>query len=167
MKPPHRDTAEEGTSPGSPFGPRLRPAEARDHRAVAAIVDAAYDRYVAGMGKKPGPMLDDYADLISRGRVTVLDSAEGVCGLVVLIPEDEAMLLDNVAVAPSVHGRGFGRMLIEFAEVAARRAGYTTIRLYTHEIMVENARLYARLGYVETGRGVEAGYRRIYMEKSL
>lgn len=152
--------------PGQP-APHLRPAEARDGRAVAAIVDAAYTPYVARMGKKPGPMLDDYADLISRGRVTVLVTADGVAGLVVLVPEADAMLLDNVAVAPAAHGRGFGRMLIDFAEDAARRSGYTTIRLYTHETMVENARLYARLGYVETGRRDVGGYRRIYMEKTL
>ncbi|MGX1306144.1 ribosomal protein S18 acetylase RimI-like enzyme [Amorphus suaedae] len=151
----------------APTAPRLRPAEARDLAAVTAIVDAAYSPYVARMGKKPGPMLDDYAGLISAGRVTVLDTAGEIAGLVVLVPEAEAMLLDNVAVAPHAHGRGFGRMLIDFAEATARRAGYTTIRLYTHEVMVENARLYVRLGYVETGRREERGYRRIYMEKAL
>lgn len=151
----------------APTAPRLRPAEDRDLAAVTAIVGAAYSPYVARMGKKPGPMLDDYAGLISAGRVTVLDTAGEIVGLVVLLSEADAMLLDNVAVAPHAHGRGFGRMLIDFAEASARRAGYTTIRLYTHEVMVENARLYALLGYVETGRREERGYRRIYMEKAL
>jgi len=150
-----------------PDGPQLRPAGPGDRRAIAAIVDAAYGPYVARMGQKPGPMLDDYAGLISDGRVTVLVADDAVVGLVVLIPEADAMLLDNVAVAPGAHGRGFGRMLIACAEETARRSGYTTIRLYTHEVMVENVRLYGRLGYVETGRREERGYRRIYMEKAL
>ena len=41
------------------------------------------------------------------------------------------------------------------------------VTLYTNEAMVENLQLYPRLGYVETGRGVEEGYRRVYFEKRL
>jgi hypothetical protein len=41
------------------------------------------------------------------------------------------------------------------------RPGYREIRLYTHQTMVENQRLYASIGYEETGRGSEAGYDRV------
>jgi hypothetical protein len=41
------------------------------------------------------------------------------------------------------------------------------IRLYTHERMIENQRLYQGIGYEETGRGYEAGYDRIFMRKPL
>ena len=33
--------------------------------------------------------------------------------------------------------------------------------------MVENQRLYASIGYEETGRGTEAGYDRVFMRKQL
>jgi hypothetical protein len=33
--------------------------------------------------------------------------------------------------------------------------------------MVENQRLYASIGYEETGRGSEAGYDRVFMRKRL
>jgi hypothetical protein len=33
--------------------------------------------------------------------------------------------------------------------------------------MVENQRLYASIGYEETGRGNEAGYDRVFMRKPL
>jgi hypothetical protein len=33
--------------------------------------------------------------------------------------------------------------------------------------MVENQRLYAAIGYEETGRGSEAGYNRVFMRKQL
>jgi hypothetical protein len=33
--------------------------------------------------------------------------------------------------------------------------------------MTENLALYSRLGYVETHRGEEKGYSRVYMEKRL
>ena len=60
-----------------------------------------------------------------------------------------------------------GRRLLAFAEAEALRRGYREIRLYTHQTMVENQRLYASIGYVETGRGTEAGYDRVFMRKQL
>ena len=37
----------------------------------------------------------------------------------------------------------------------------------TNATMVENQRLYASIGYEETGRGTEAGYDRVFMRKQL
>jgi hypothetical protein len=54
-----------------------------------------------------------------------------------------------------------------FVEEEARRQGFGVIRLYTNELMTENIALYSRPGYVETHRGEEKGYSRIYMEKRL
>jgi hypothetical protein len=62
---------------------------------------------------------------------------------------------------------GLGRRLLAFAEAEALRRGYREIRLYTHQTMVENQRLYASIGYEETGRGIEAGYDRVFMRKQL
>ena len=57
--------------------------------------------------------------------------------------------------------------LIAFAERIARDRGLGAIRLYTNEAMTENIALYRRLGFVETGRREEAGFRRVYMAKAL
>jgi GNAT superfamily N-acetyltransferase len=145
----------------------LRVATIEDRPAVEAIVDAAYSHYVLRIGRKPGPMLDDYAILIRDGRVHVIDDGGAVQGLLVLIPEEEAMLLDNVAVAPAAQGLGLGRAMLEFAEQAARDAGFRSIRLYTNEVMTENIALYSRIGYAETHRGEFKGLRRVYMTKRL
>jgi ribosomal protein S18 acetylase RimI-like enzyme len=77
------------------------------------------------------------------------------------------MLLDNIAVVPERQGSGLGRRLLAFAEAEALRHGYREIRLYTHQTMIENQRLYAAIGYRETGRGTEAGYDRVFMRKRL
>jgi ribosomal protein S18 acetylase RimI-like enzyme len=138
-----------------------------DCTAIEALVREAYSPYVARIGREPGPMLDDYAALIAQSRVHVLEEEAGIAGAVVLVPEADTMLLDNVAVSPRAQGRGYGRKLIAFAEEAAREAGYATIRLYTNEAMTENLALYPRLGFVETHRGEEKGFRRIYMAKAL
>lgn len=112
-------------------------------------------------------MGDDYRALIEAGRVHVLEDGGSVAGLAVLVPEADALLLDNLAVAPACHGRGLGRRLLAFAEAAARAAGFARVRLYTNEAMTENIALYGRLGYRETGRGEDKGFRRVFMEKRL
>ena len=145
----------------------IRLAGMKDCPAVEAIVAAAYTPYIARIGHKPGPMLDDYAALIRGQRVYALYNDGVVLGILVLIPETDAMLLDNVAVAPGARGAGFGRSLLEFAERTARGAGYRSIRLYTNEDMAENIALYARIGYAETHRAEEKGFRRVYMTKML
>jgi ribosomal protein S18 acetylase RimI-like enzyme len=119
------------------------------------------------MVQKPGPMLDDYAEHIRQGRVYVIDVDGVPAALLVLIPEDDAMLLDNVAVSPAARGTGLGRQLIQFAERAALAAGYKTIRLYTHVTMTENIELYRRNGFVETHRLVQKGLSRVFMSKRL
>jgi N-acetylglutamate synthase-like GNAT family acetyltransferase len=145
----------------------IRLARAADVAAIAAIVQDAYSIYIARNGKIPGPMRDDYAVLVDAQRVHVLEDGGEIIGLLVLIPEQQAMLLDNVAVTPRAQGRGFGVRLIDFAEQCARAAGFAAIRLYTQDVMTENLALYSRLGFVETHRAEEIGLNRIYMRKTL
>ena len=112
-------------------------------------------------------MSEDYGALIDRGRVHVAACGATVLGLLVLIPQDDAMLLDNVAVSPASQGTGVGRCLLAFAERAAADAGYAFLTLYTNAAMTENVALYRRLGYAETHRAEVKGLRRIYMRKAL
>lgn len=145
--------------------PRL--ATPADVAAIEAIVADAYGHYVARIGRKPGPMLDDYAALVAERRVHVLDHDGTPGALLVLIPQQDAMLLDNIAVSPKAQGTGLGRVLLQFAEAQARAAGFDSIILYTHEMMTENIALYGRIGFVETHRAEEKGLRRVYMRKAL
>ena len=148
--------------------PDFRLATEDDLPVVQGIVRAAYRHYIARIGRMPAPMQDDYAALIAAGRVWVAELAGAVRGILVLIPRGDAMLLDNIAVAPDAQGRGLGRRMLDFAEAAALQAGYGAIRLYTNEAMTENIRLYTRAGYAEeTHRAEEKGLRRVYMRKGL
>jgi GNAT superfamily N-acetyltransferase len=147
--------------------PNLRLASYDDQSAIEDVVRNAYSHYISRIGRAPGPMMDDYGRLIANGRVHVIDRDGMVQGLLVLIPEEDAMLLDNVAVVPSAQGSGLGRQMLEFAERAARDAGYHSIKLYTNEAMTENIQLYSRIGYSETHRAEEKGLRRVYMIKQL
>ena len=145
----------------------FRPAAAPDASKVAELVDAAYGHYVERIGVLPGPMTDDYAEVIGTHRVTVAEQHGAVVGVIVLAVTDEGFLVDNVAVHPGHRGRGLGRALLEFAEAEARRAGFDSIYLYTHEKMTENLALYAKIGYVEYERRSQGAFSLVYLRKQL
>ena len=158
-------------NPGSEAGaldrPALRRAAAEDAAGIAACVHAAYSPYIERIGQPPGPMLDDYDQVVRDHRAHVIEEDGEILGALVLIEKDGGLLLDNVAVLPSRHGEGVGRRLLEHAESEARRLGYRHLDLYTHERMTENIAMYERVGYVETGRRTERGFPRVYMRKRL
>ncbi len=145
----------------------IRLAEPDDVTALSGIVTAAYQKYIERIGKPPAPMLDDYAERV-RGRTAWVAEMDGVvAGLIVLLPQDDHLLLDNVAVNPARQGHGIGRALMAFAEREALRQGYTELRLYTHETMTENLAMYPALGWQETGRGSQSGYVRVFFRKQI
>lgn len=145
----------------------IRPARPADAAAVQRIVAEAYAPLAVRMNKPPAPMLDDYPARIVEGVVEVFEKEGVVVGMIILVDQADALMLENVAVAPEAHGTGVGRRLIDHAEAVARGRGFQRIRLYTHATMVENQTMYTRLGYVETARGQDNGYDRIQFEKQL
>lgn len=145
----------------------IRPAKSVDSSAISDCVYAAFKCYIPRIGKPPGPMLDNYEEVIETHQVFVAVVENSIVGLVALSRQSHCMLLDTIVVHPSFQGNGFGKKLLAHAEQEAKRQGYTEIQLYTHEKMTENKAMYQKLGYVEIERRVENGYRRIYMKKQL
>lgn len=143
----------------------IRPAIPIDVTAVMRIVIDAYAPHALRMDQTPGPMMDDYTGRIAAGQVYV--SGDPIQGVLVLIAAADHMLLDNVAVANDMQGQGLGTQLVQAAMNIARAAGHGTLRLYCHVTMVENMRLYQRLGFVETHRVTEHGLDRVYFEYDL
>lgn len=109
----------------------------------------------------------DYVEKVAQGQVSVAEDAGAVVGLIVLVPEPDHLLVENVAVDPERQGEGIGRALLAFAEDVAREAGTPTLCLYTHVLMTENRALYAHLGYEETHRRTDYGFERVFFAKSL
>jgi ribosomal protein S18 acetylase RimI-like enzyme len=123
----------------------IRPANIADLAAIERIVSDAYQVYIERIGKPPGPMLDDYSAHIRNYTAWVAEVSDQVAGVLILIDETDHLLLDNVAVDPSHHGRGIGRALLNFAEQEAVRRGYSEITLYTREDV-------GKSGYVSRSR---------------
>lgn len=145
----------------------VRRAQPSDATALSELAHAAYEHYVERIGRPPAPMTADYAASIRDDQTWTAYDADGVLGLLVLAPQADHLLLDNVAVHPAAQGRGVGRLLMELADREARRQGYAEVRLYTNEAMTENLAYYPRLGYVETHRAVDGGFRRVYFRKDV
>ncbi len=145
----------------------IRPALQTDVAGITACVEDAYHHYIERIGKKPGPMLESYTEVVSKHQAYVADLQGHIAGIVILIKQADGILLDNVAVHSDFQGRGIGSQLVDFAEASARIQGYSAIELYTHELMTENHQAYLKLGYVEIDRRKVKGYARIYMQKDL
>jgi GNAT superfamily N-acetyltransferase len=155
------------TKSGATSEPSIRLAIAADVPGVARLVDDAYRHYIPRIGRPPRPMLDDYAARVSAGVVWVVDDGDEIVAVVVLLPEADHLLLDNIAVAPARQRTGLGRRLLRFAEAEAARRGYREIELWTNVRMTENRRLYAAIGYEEVDRGTEAVSDLVIMRKRL
>ena len=145
----------------------IEKARIADAEAMLQCVRRAYRHYIDRIGKEPGPMLDDYRARAQQDETYVIRHDSRVTGVLVMVPGDSGILLDNVAVDPDWSGKGLGRELVSFAENRARELGYDEIELYTHERMTENIEMYLKWGYREVRRVREKGYDRVYMAKAL
>jgi N-acetylglutamate synthase-like GNAT family acetyltransferase len=140
--------------------PAIRQANAADLPVINEIITAAYTKYLSRMELAPAPMLRDYAPVVQHGAVWVAGTP--VAGLISLIPEEDSLLIENLAVHPAAQGA-----LMDFAEQQARKLRLSRLTLYTHVVMTENQAIYAHLGYRETARRSEDGYHRVFMQKEL
>ncbi len=144
----------------------IRNAEPEDVPRLGEIALVAYRPYVAAIGREPAPMLADFATLVGEGVVRVACDA-GVAGYAVSYASGPDWHLENIAVDPAIQGQGVGRLLIEDVERLARAAGAAAVELYTNQKMTANLALYPRLGFVETGRGAQDGFHRVFYRKLL
>lgn len=143
----------------------IRPATAADVTAVQAVTSAAYHPYIERIGVVPAPMEADHAADVAAGRVHV--TGDPVVGVLVLVPHEDHLFLDSVAVHPDAAGQGVGRRLLAFVDERARSLGLPEIRLYTNALMWENQRLYPRYGYEMVERRVDGPYDRYHYRKRL
>ena len=112
-------------------------------------------------------MLPGYSHVIVTPRFWVLSTEDQTVGVLVLIPRDDHLLLENIAVFPDFAGSGLGSQLLAQADLEARALGYQELRLYTQGSITENVTLYEAKGWAVTMRGLEGGYERAFMSRRL
>jgi ribosomal protein S18 acetylase RimI-like enzyme len=145
----------------------IRPATPNDFLVIKSIADSAYARYVAAIGKKPAPMVADFAAQISAGHVSVAAEDGLVFGFVVAYAEDGVMHLENIAIDPAYQNMGLGGKLVAHVETHARNKRLPAVELYTNEKMTGNLAWYPAIGFRETGRREENGFNRVFFRKDL
>lgn len=138
---------------------------------TVAGISAGVSEPVAGLSGGAGELTSAGGPAAALAPAGAAQPAVGACtqaaGLIVLVPADNYLLLENVAVVPSAQGRGVGGALLRFAEDHARSLGLGEIRLYTNAAMTENLTYYPRRGYRETGRGEQDGFSRVFFAKQV
>ncbi|KAL4937948.1 acyl-CoA N-acyltransferase [Aspergillus oleicola] len=157
------------------------PALATHIPIIQTLSVAAFTKYIPLIGRRPAPMDVDYHALLSTPETAVYvlalttgtDTApEGdiqVLGAITLTtpPLSSFLHVNNLLVDPESQGRGYGRLLLEFAESKAREAGREAVTLATHVQMVNNIRFYLNVGFKETGRETVDGFDRVNFRKEL
>jgi ribosomal protein S18 acetylase RimI-like enzyme len=146
---------------------KVRLANAADEHVVMDITNAAYEKYISRIGRKPQPMTTHYAPMIAAQQVWLAEEDDDVVGVLVLVPEESHLMIYSVAVDPKHQHRGIGRKLMALSEQEALRQGYDQVQLYTNVKMTENISIYSRLGYLITKREDTPEFSRIHMAKGL
>src|SRR5665213_4526916 len=109
----------------------VRRAVLADAPAVDALTQATYAKWVPIIGRKPRPMLADYATAVVDHRIDLVEADGRLAALVELDQQPDHLLIVNLAVHPDYQGRGLGKLLLAHAESVTREAGLTELRLYT------------------------------------
>ena len=147
---------------------QIRQATTDDIPALRMIAADAYAQYVELIGRKPAPMVASFDDHLQNDVIFVatVPPENHVAGYAVIVNKADGFWLESIAVASAHNGHGIGTGLITHVEayLASRTASY---QLYTNVKMARNILWYQRLGFAETGRGVEAGFERVYFRKTL
>ncbi len=144
----------------------IRLATHDDIVALKDIAVRAYAPYVARMGQEPAPMRPDFAGHIAKDTVFVWDE-DGVQAYAVIVLGHDDPLLDNIAVDPDAQRRRLGAQLLSHVEDYLRQKGFRAVTLYTNVHMTENIGWYDRAGFIETGRGRQDGFDRVFFRKTL
>jgi predicted N-acetyltransferase YhbS len=140
---------------------------------IAALIRAAFAAQSVSTDPSPSALRVTEAEVAAHLRMgggAVTEVAGTLVGSALWTVQDGGLYLGRLAVAPSWRRRGLGRALIASAEAAAHGTGIPVIRLSTRLVLLDNRRLFAACGFVETTHEAHPGYTEptfVNMEKRL
>jgi ribosomal protein S18 acetylase RimI-like enzyme len=145
----------------------LRRAGPADAPLIAAITQAAYAKWLPILGRAPKPMTADYTVAVRDHLIDLLELGGRPVGLIELIPAEDHLLIENLAVDPAYQGRRLGQHLLTHAEQLTRSHGLSELRLYTNKLFTVNIEFYLARGFRVTGEEPFRGGTVVHMSKAL
>lgn len=140
----------------------LRPATSADARVLAATIAAGFAQYRGRLVPESGAFretADGIAAELGKGAGAILAERNGtVVGCVMTRTMDGDLYFGRLSVLPAARGIGVARRLIDAVEAEARRRGLPGVRLGVRIALPDNQRLFAAMGYRETGREAHPGF---------
>ena len=142
----------------TPTGDRMRPVRDDDADALAELIGRVYAEYPGCVLDLPGVDADLRAPRTTaedrQGDWWVVEDDDGqvvaTCGWAPAgTPEEPAIELKRLYVAPDRRRHGLGRWLVEQVEQVARERGSRVVELWSDTRFEDAHRLYERLGYEE------------------
>ncbi len=146
---------------------------AADAAAVAALIRAAFAAQSVKTDPLPSALRVTEGDVAAHrqtGAGVVAEVEAGLVGAALWVERDGGLYLSRLAVAPAWRGLGIAKALVAAAESAARSMGLPRVHLSSRLVLLDNRRLFAACGFIETTRETHPGDAEptfVNMEKQL
>jgi GNAT superfamily N-acetyltransferase len=141
--------------------PILRELAIDDAADVAALIRLAFSQTAVRADPAPSALretAEGVAAVILAGGGLAAWSDGALVAAVLWAEKDGGLYVSRLSVAPEARGRGLARGLLAAAEEEARRRGLPRVHLATRLVFLDNRRLFASCGFVETELHAHPGY---------
>jgi N-acetylglutamate synthase-like GNAT family acetyltransferase len=130
----------------------LRRATLADAATIRDLTRRAYAKWVPLIGREPKPMTVNYDKAVIDHMIDLYEIDGEVFALIEVIPQEQQLLIENIAVRPDHQGKRIGELLLKHAESIARSLHLAELQLYTNAAFISNIEFYARRGFQEFRR---------------
>lgn len=139
--------------------PALRLATPADADALAALIRHCFAHQTVVTDPLPSALKESGDNI----RTHFADGgggamAEGPAACLLWSEQEGGLYIGRVAVHPDWRGRGLAKRMIAMAEDEARRRGLPRMLLSTRLVLIDNRKLFAACGFVETSQEAHPGY---------
>lgn len=139
----------------------MRPLVAADAAQVALLVRRAFSHQSVATDPPPSALretAENVAAILDAGGGAGIEADGAIVAAVLWQPKPPGLYVGRLAVDPAHRRRGHARALVAAAEAAARAGGHQVLWLSTRLTLLDNRKLFASCGFVETALHAHPGY---------